>query len=196
MGKLTPAEMAHAQSIADENVVLAPIPQAKVPKLLIGAVIRKRPEIVRAFLAQLKAQTLRRPAEIHYQFVTDFGQYDAFASETMQVLTDFAQSTPNVIVRRAGNAGGDFSDTGASHTWTPQAWHRVGNLKNGLIQACLTGGFEGLWLIDADVLCDTTTLQSLVDCEVPIVAGVYWTHWNRPGPGSTEVVHAGPQVWL
>ena len=196
MGKLTPAEMAHAESIIDENVVLAPIPHAKVPKLLIGAVIRKPAAIVKAFLAQLKAQILRRPAEIHYHFVTDFGQYDQFATEALQVLSEFAASTPNVIVKRAGNAGGDFSDTGATHTWSPQAWHRVGNLKNGIIQACLTGGFEGLWLVDADVLCDTTTLQSLVDCEVPIVSGVYWTHWNRPGPGSTEVVHAGPQVWL
>ena len=196
MGKLTPAEHAHAASITDETVTLAPIPSAKVPKLLIGSVIRKPAPILRAFLAQLKAQVLRRPTEIHYEFITDFGQSDAFAPVALAVLAQFAQETPNVMLKRAGNAGGDFTDTGSTHQWSPTAWHRVGNLKNNIIQTCLSGGFDGLWLIDADVLCDIYTLQSLADCEVPIVAGVYWTHWQRPGPGSTEVVHPGPQVWL
>lgn len=196
MPALTPQEEAHARSIGDQAVSLAPIPPQRTPKLLIGAVVRKPAAIVKAFLAQLSAQQLRRPAEIHYYFVGDFGQYDAFAPEAWRVLEDFAARTPNVILKRAGNAGGDFTDTGSTHAWSPQAWHRVGNLKNGIIQTCLTGGFEAVWLVDADVLCDPWTLQSLMDCEVPIVAGVYWTHWQRPVEGSTEVVHAGPQVWL
>lgn len=195
-GKLTPAEFSHAQSIGDENVTLAPIPSQKIPKLLIASVIRKPAPIVAAFLGQLKAQELRRPAEIHYHFVTDFGQYDQFAPEAFDVLNKFTAETPNVIIRKAGNAGGDFSDTGVTHQWAPTAWQRVGNLKNGIIQACLTGNFDALWLVDADVLCDIYTLQSLVDCEVPVVAGVYWTHWQYPVEGSTEVIHAGPQVWL
>jgi hypothetical protein len=47
---LTPQEEAHARSIGDTQVALAPIPPAKVPRILVGSVVRKRPEIVRAYL--------------------------------------------------------------------------------------------------------------------------------------------------
>lgn len=65
-----------------------------------------------------------------------------------------------------------------------------------MLQEALTLGVDACWLVDADVLCDPTTLQSLGDCEAPIVAGVYWTHWQAPQPGVVAVQHAGPQVWL
>ena len=55
---------------------------------------------------------------------------------------------------------------------------------------------------------DPGCLQSLLDAAdwenwkanettpIPIVAGVYWTNWQRQVPGSHQRVHAGPQVWL
>ena len=195
-GSLTPFEIEHARSIGDERVTLAPIPPAKVAKILIGVVIRKSAQIVQAFLDMTAAQKLRRPTELSWYLITDFGPTDAFAGETMQLLDDFAAKTPRVYLRHNVNAGDDFTDIGPTHQWSTQAWHRVGALKNDIFQACLGGQYDGLWLLDADVLCDPYTLQSLADCELPVVAGVYWTLWQKPKPGSTEVIHAGPQVWL
>jgi hypothetical protein len=60
-------------------------------------------------------------------------------------------------------------------------------------------GYDYVWLIDADVLCDPTTLQSLLDAadsDRQIVSGVYWTNWSRPTGLEQEIQHAGPQVWL
>lgn len=143
----------------------------------------------------VSSQRLRRPTALAYHFITDFAPSDAFAAATAQVLAEFAATHERVTIEAAGNAGGDFADTGATHAWQPSAWHRVGALKNRLMQATLDGGFDALWLVDADVLCDLSTLQSLVDTETPVVAAVYWTHWQKPVAG-TQTVHAGPQVWL
>lgn len=193
MGGLTPIEMAHAKSVGDpdELVTLAPIPPAAVPKLLIGSVVRKPPQVVQAWLATLKWQRFRRVTQVDYLFITDFAPGDAGAAESVALLKQF---TPNVIER--GNPGGDYGEAQASRSWSPQAWHRCGAYKNEIIQAALNGNYDALWLVDADVLCDPYTLQSLVDCESPIVAGVYWTHWLRPALGAAQTIHAAPQVWL
>ena len=193
---LTNAEEAHARSIADENVVLAPIPPTHKPRILDGAVIRKPPEVIAAFLKTLAWQRLRKPADIGYHFVTDYPAGDASFAGVKALLTDFDKSRQNVTIRHATNAGNDFLEAPDGHHWTNTAWHRVGALKNSIMQACMDGRWDALWLVDADVLCDPYTLQSLGDCEVPIVAGVYWTHWRRPVDGDAIVNHAGPQVWL
>lgn len=194
---LTPAETAHAQSILDPNPVLIPIPPKQVPTVLIASVIRKPPQVLSAFLACLDKQVFRSPVQVSYSFLVDCAASDPFADETRAVLKQFAEAHPGTTVADApATPTGDFADGAGTHQWTPQAWHRVGALKNRLIQQCLDGRFGHLWLVDADVNCESTTLQSLLDCDVPIVAGVYWTQWTRPGPGATQVQHAGPQVWL
>lgn len=196
-GALTEQETAHAQSILDPNPVLAPIPPKAVPSLLIGSIIRKPPEVIQAFLACLAAQVFRSEVKIVYHFIVDCASSDPFADATRSILRAFAQAHPGTILTDAPpTPQGDFADTGGTHQWTPTAWHRVGALKNQLIQQCLTQGHGYLFLIDADVNIENTTLQSLLDCEVPIVSGVYWTQWQAPLPGSTIVQHAGPQVWL
>ncbi|KKL20979.1 hypothetical protein LCGC14_2450040, partial [marine sediment metagenome] len=50
--------------------------------------------------------------------------------------------------------GGDYGEKGRTHTWTPQAWHRVGKLKNDIIQLALEEDYDFLWLVDTDVFCD------------------------------------------
>jgi hypothetical protein len=132
-------------------VVLAPIPPvAPGPRVLIGSVVRKPPEVVVAFLQALAWQRFRRPTQVDYCFITDFAPSDSFAADSIALLK---QVTQNVIEKQA-NKGGDYSEQGPSHTWSSQAWHRCGTFKNELIQRCLDGGYEALWLVDADVLCD------------------------------------------
>jgi hypothetical protein len=214
--KLTPAEEAHARSIGDVTVAVAPVPPLHKPRILVGAVIRKPAVVIDAFLKTLAWQRLKKPAEVGYCFITDFPTGSADAPAVRALLKAFAKEHANVTVRHNGNAGDDYYESSpqdvamasqvqaatqrnifiGGHRWTPKAWHRVGALKNEIIQACLDGKWDALWLVDADVLCDPYTLQSLGDADVPIVAGVYWTHWQKPLAGSTQVLHAGPQVWL
>lgn len=194
--KLTPQEAAHARSIGDDasSVLLAPIPAAAKPKLLIASVIRKPPQVIEAFLKTLAWQRFRKPVEVAYSFITDFPPGDPNEAPVKALLVAFAQQHKVTLRHVAG--GNDFLETAVSHQWTPSAWHRVGAMKNQLFQQMLTEGHDYTFLVDADVLCDPTTIQSLLDTECPIVSAVYWTHWQRKQPGDTQVVHAGPQVWL
>lgn len=190
---LTPDERRHADSITDSNPLLAPIPPDKVPRILIGCVIRKPAEIVHNLLLTLQWQKFKKPVEIEYVFITDYPSGDADGALVETLIYGFHGK--KTVIHNT-NPGGDYGEGQGTRQWTPNAWHRVGTLKNRMIQLCLDGRFDALWLLDADVLCDPWTLQSLIDCEAPIVAGVYWTHWRIPQPHDNQVIHAGPQVWL
>lgn len=192
---LTPAEAAHAKSITEPATVV-PIPPKQVARILVASVIRKPAIVLRAFLETLRRQVLDR-ADLSYHFVTDFAASDSFAAEALKVLSEFcAKEARATFQQHHSNLGQDYGEGPQTRHWAPSAFARVGALKNTLIQKALSEGFDALWLVDADVLCDNWTLQSLRDCEQPIVAAVYWTQWQRPLEGDAAVVHAGPQVWL
>lgn len=189
---LTPDERKHAESITDPNPLLAPIPPLKRPRILVGAVIRKPPEVLEPFLTTLKWQAFREPVDVDFVFVTDYTD-DPWAPICRKMIQDFG---PLDHIQNVREGPVDYAEGAGTRMWTAQAMHRVGALKNRLIQFCLDGRYDGLWLVDADVLCDPRTLQSLMDCDAPVVAGVYWTHWRIRQPEDMVVIHAAPQVWL
>lgn len=189
---LTEFERAHAASIADPNPVLAPIPPLQSPRILIASVIRKPPQVLRAWLQTLAWQRFREPAPtIDLAFITNFAPSDAFADDARAVLAQSGATIGDVPA-----PAGDYGDTVQTRAWTGPAFTRMAQLKNELIQRALDTRADYLFLCDADVLCDPYTLQSLLDQHVPIVSAVYWTNWQRPVPGATSFQHAGPQVWL
>lgn len=190
---LSEQEKAHAISVGDPDtaVTLAPIPPEHKPKVMVASVIRKPKEVVQAFLQSLQWQRFKRPTFVEYVFLTDFAPSDAFGPASLEILKQFP-----CTVYEKGNEGGDYQEGPDSHQWSLSAFRRAGEHKNEIIQKALDGNFDALWLVDADVLCDPYTLQSLLDCESPIVAAVYWTHWLRHKEGAAQVIHAAPQVWL
>ena len=193
---MTDAERAHAESILQPATVV-PIPPLQRPKILVASVVRKPPEVLRAFFKSLLWQTAKEPGwDISYSFINNFAAGDAYANASMAEYGAFGVGT-KITVSTAPAPDADYHETtGQTRGWTPQAWHRVGALKNTLIQQALDGHYDFLWLVDADVLCDPWTLQSMLDCNVPVVSAVYWTRWTKPIKGDARIQHAGPQVWL
>lgn len=213
MAQLTAEEYAHAASITDENPELEPLPAEKTVKILVGSVIRKPPEVASAWLRTLLWQKTRTPCQIDFSFVLNFANEDSFANDTRRLLQGFKKGAEEkgqtVVWSDAECPSGDYGAGAKTRSWTPQAWHRVGKLKNDIIQYALTENYDFLWLVDADVLCDPFTLQSLLDSadverflldstyyHGPIVSGVYWTFWSKRNTEDAEIQHAGPQVWL
>ena len=192
---LSESERAHAASIL-EPAVLAPLTPPP-PRILVGSVVRKPPEVLQAFLATLSTQVAE--ATCDYLFVLDL-ENTPFKKGAQRVLEAFANAHPGRVrlVLHTENAGTDYKERTEERTrgWTPQAWHRVGGLKNAILHAALQEGYAFCWLVDADVNCEPYTLQSLLDQQAPVVSAVYWTHWQRPIPGEVAGVHAGPQVWM
>lgn len=73
------------------------------------------------------------------------------------------------------------------HRWTWPAIARVAGMKNDAILRFLESDFDFLFLIDADVLVPPGFVSHLLEFEMPVVSGVYWTAWPN---GSV-----GPNVW-
>lgn len=190
---LTDAERAHAASIIDP-AELAPIPQVAKPKVLIASIIRKPPVVVDAFLKTLDWQRVN--ADCSYAFILNYGPEDAELPAVEQLMTDFAEGHHVKLGRVPAPPQRDYGDGGATRHWASPAFDRVAQLKDQLMEEAVRDGFDYLWLVDADVLCDPYTLQSLLDCGMPIVSGVYWTQWTRHQPNDAQIQHAGPQVWL
>ncbi len=213
MSKLTLEEYSHAASITDPEPTLEPLPAEKTVRILVGSVIRKPPSVVSAFLRCLLWQKTRVHCAIDFSFVFNFASEDSFANDTRRLVQGFkeeAEAAGSTVVWSDSECpSGDYGEGGRTRSWTPAAWHRVGALKNDIIQYALNEGYDFLWLVDADVLCDPFTLQSLLDSadierflldstyyHGPIVSGVYWTFWSKRNADDAEIQHAGPQVWL
>jgi len=197
MPELTSPEEAHARSIV-EPAALAPIPPLRRYRVLVASVIRKPPVVVSALLKTLAWQRLRAPLDLSFAFITDYAPTDAALEplKVQELLDEFAKTHETQVEHHGANPGGDYGDGAETRLWQPAAMQRVAALKNRLLQHVLSGAFDACWLVDADVLCDPTTLQSLWDTSEPIVAGVYWTHWQKPNTAASDFAHAGPQVWL
>ena len=204
---LSDFEKAHAESILDPDPTLEPTPPAKVVRILVGSVIRKTPEVVAGFLKTLDWQKTRTKCEVDYFFLTNFASEDSHTNDVHALLRAFHPDRHKIQAAEAPT--GDYGEGERSRNWTPAAWHRVGALKNLILQQALTEAYDFVWLVDADVLCDPYTLQSLLDSanvesllldgsryRGPIVTGVYWTFWSKRNPDDAVTQHAGPQVWL
>src|SRR5574341_1401347 len=185
MPTLTTQEAAHAASIGDENATLALTPDARRPRVLVGSVIRKPPQVVAAFLATLRWQ--RATADLTTLFIPNFASGEPGRDEVLAML----RAAGGLIADNVDAPTGDYAEhDGVTRRWTPAAWHRLGGLKNAILDHAVRDRFDFVWLVDADVLCDPYTLQSLLDSAdsqlainhgvpAPIVAAVYWTRWQR-----------------
>ncbi len=183
---LTETETAHAASIADsdEVVLTAPIPAVQPPRVLVASIVRKPATIVRALAETLRWQQV--DAEVDYAFLLDLGG-QADADEVRAILTD---AFPDALLADVPMpANGDYAEGSATRQWTQPAFARMSANRNAALGLAVSGRYDALWLVDADVLCDPRTLASLLAADAPIVSAVYWTRWQ---PNAMPL----PQVWL
>lgn len=167
------------------------VPHARRDLIVCGTSVRKSAVILSAYLQSLAWQVLPPNVDCVPCFVDDGLEPDA-----RQLLEAFVQERGGVILPSVQpGAVGDFTDIGISHQWSDQAMRRVGANKDQVIRFALENRADGLWFVDADLICDRRTLWSLLSVPAPIVCGVYWTVWSK-NPPELPPVHAGPQVWL
>lgn len=168
-------------------MILSPTPDLATQDIVIGLVIRKPLEIVKACLACLSAQALPPNIAIRYHVILDTDD-----AEVIQHCADFLAAGERNVMECEIPVQGDFSDSGpVTHEWTTPAMARVGRLKTRILKAALASHATAVWLVDADLLCDAGTLKSLWYVEAPVAFAVFWTRWHND-----PQLHSAPQVWL
>lgn len=172
---------------------LHPTPDHRNTTIVVGTSVRKHLDVLKVFLDSLAWQDLPPRTQLLPIFVPDWPQKDA----AEEYLRTWVQERGGECLRGVPTTAGDFADTPEfdSHQWGLTAMRRVGANKNKIIHRARELKADALWLVDADLILDRTTLASLMAVEKPITTAVYWTHWTKRG-FETRQIHAAPQVWL
>lgn len=155
-----------------------------VTKLLVGSPIRQKPPILREFLLSLD-ELERDNLEVDFMFVDD-----NLDEQSSRMLADFAQSNGRtVIIKQQVTSNEDYDRNEHTHYWKESQVWKVAAMKDAMIAHATARGYDGLFLIDSDLVLHPFTLKQLVQANRPIVSCIFWTQWE---PDTMEM----PQVWV
>jgi len=154
-----------------------------MPRVLIASPVRQRPEILREFLESLDSLELD-DVRVEFAFVDD---NDDEASKDL--LHAFAPSAPVRFLPPGPAAGVSYVTGESSHPWVPSLMDRVAGYKDRFLEIAAAEGFDGIFLVDSDMVLHPRTLSHLLAADVPICSEIFWTRWEAEDP---EL----PQVWL
>ncbi|MFZ5828403.1 MAG: glycosyltransferase [Bacillota bacterium] len=151
-------------------------------RILVASPVRQEPAILREFLRSLR-ELERGDLALDFALVDDND-----APPSSELLGAFR---PGGTVRLlAGEAGGaPYVKTEQTHFWRSDLIRKVARYKDRFIDLARQEGYDGLFLVDSDLVLHPLTLQQLVGAHVDVIAEIFWTQWM---PGQPEL----PQVWL
>lgn len=173
------------------EVKLALLPEKRPMKIIVGTTVRKQVGVLRHYLASLGWQDLPPNVVLKPIFVAD-----GLSDDADKCLREWTAARDGEVLRGAPAPVADFTDVHPdTHQWSVSAMARVGAAKDRILARARELDADYVWLCDADLICDTTTLASLLAVNAPLATAVYWTRWSQHGT-ETRKVHAAPQVWL
>lgn len=144
----------------------------------------QKPDVLRMFLFSLEKLSTSTLA-VQYMFIDD--NTDPASSK---LLHRFAEKHPGQVeIIRSQEPPSTYTCNETTHVWTDELVWRVAGFKDQLIARAKEGDYDGLFLLDSDLLLQPATLETLVASEKDIVSEIFWTSWT---PDSLPV----PQVWL
>lgn len=153
-------------------------------KVLIGSPIRQTPAILEQFLLSLTGLT-KSSTTVDYIFVDD--NVDPLSSV---MLNDFSEANGrSVIIRPAIQTNEEYKRSEFTHYWKESQIWKVAAMKDDIIERARNAEYDGLFLVDSDLVLHPRTLEQLIQADKPIVSCIFWTSWQ---PDTLEM----PQVWL
>jgi hypothetical protein len=160
--------------------------------VLVASPVRQEPAVLKAFLKALEWQILPPDVQVDYAFVHDG---DEEQREILRTIKPVAVLAPGA--RKSDQVYNIGSDT---HNWSVPTFERLALNKQKLIALAtereeqakfgIQHGYDYVWFVDSDLVCEPTTLKSLLFAQCDIVSGVFWTQWQR-GSGTPQ-----PQTWM
>lgn len=166
-------------------IVRRDMPEQK-KRVLLGAPIRQRPEILSEFVLSLE-ELEQISFSFDYYFIDDNTD-----SDSSQILRDFqARHGARCHIATPEESQEAFYDSAneITHSWSNETVWKVARFKDEMIARAVNLGYDHLFLVDSDLILHPHTVEQLIAAEKGIVFNIYWTAWQ---PGTLEM----PQVWL
>lgn len=153
-------------------------------RILVGSPIQQKPDILRLFLSSLYLLDTKG-LEVDYYFYDDHNAPESFA-----LLQDF-KPLGKVKIDRFEDVGFLYHCDEKTHYWKRENIEHVAWMKDEIIEYAVKEGYEGLFLVDSDLVLYPQTLKHLVETigNANIVSEVFWTRWQK---GDRFL----PNVWL
>lgn len=151
-------------------------------RILIASPVRKPPRILAEHLRSLESLDTGG-FDVGYIFLDDNDD-----RESSDLLLRFCASRPATVLKR-NKPLGTYVCNERTHFWRSELILGVANAKNMFLKHALDHGYDGIFLVDADLVLHPKTLRHLASLEKDIVAEVFWTAWQ---PGTPCL----PNTWL
>lgn len=142
-------------------------------RILVGSPICQKPDILKAFLESL-SNLEHKEFLMDYIFVDDNQDMDS-----SEILNQFSQKGSVVSVLSAAPPGDYLCDEG-THYWSNALMFRVAKWKNRIIKYALDQEYDGLFLVDSDLILNPELLEHLEKAEKDVISEIFWTRWH-PG---------------
>lgn len=155
----------------------------QMKSILVASPVRQKPEILKRFLASLEALQ-SGGLELSIRFVDDNRE-----EESRRLLREFAERHPRVDIVERDDSGDEYRKDEITHYWDAALMDKVGEMKDALIEHALRGQYDGLFLVDSDLVLHPGTIAELAGTGKEIISRIFWTKWH---PDSVEL----PQVWM
>lgn len=154
-------------------------------KILVGSPIRQKPAILHEFLSSLD-RLEQNTFEMNFFFIDDNDQ-----KESKILLKDFAINKKERCFLQEPQLlnGSQYICNETTHFWKDSMIWKVAAYKDGIIQHAKAKGYDGLFLIDSDLVLHPRTIDQLIESQKEIISNIFWTKWQ---PDQISL----PQVWL
>lgn len=151
-------------------------------RIIIGSPVYQKPKILEAFLRSLQALN-RTGISLDYIFVDDNAD-----EESSKMLSNFNSLGSLTVILQGVNQTVYVCDE-ESHHWDDSLMRKVADYKNNIIQYAIDNGYDGLFLIDSDLVLHPDLIIHLESCQKEIVSEIFWSSWHIGQP-------LEPNVWL
>lgn len=151
-------------------------------RILCASVTNAPASILSPHLQTLHQQRICDETELDFLYVLD--------PEAPQETAETLEATGvTILLGEAKPDGANYSVSSQTHNWSVPTFRWLGRQKDRLIQHAREQRYDGLFLVDSDLLLGPDTLASLISAQKPVVSAVFWTRWSPADPPL-------PQVWL
>ncbi|HEY9724288.1 MAG TPA: glycosyltransferase [Oscillatoriaceae cyanobacterium] len=152
-------------------------------RIVIGGPVHQDPARLAEYLQSL-ASLDTSGLEVDFAFIDDNAD-----AESSALLRSFRPPSGQVMIASGGERLTGYQRNENTHVWTEHLAWRVAGFRNQMIQVTLSGGYDGLFMLDSDLVLHPQTLKCLIEARVDVISEIFWTRWT---PTETEA----PQVWL